>query len=140
LRIAQARRGDIIDIGWLALYPDRIRIEHDGTMKVMRDWTYEQILAELDGKDQDYIRQCPECGRLFRKKRKDQAVCGPGCRVRKSTNKNPDKKLEFEVKRAQRDYLRDIEKRRNKLEHAARLKAIPSGHERRPRVIKSPNT
>lgn len=135
LRIVRAQPGDIIDIGWLALFPDRIRIESDGTMRVLRDWGYEQLIAALDGRNKENVSQCPICGRLFLKKRKDQVVCSPGCRARKSLVKHPDKRFDLEAKRAQRDFARDMEKQRKERDQEAQLKGSPSLHKRSPRVI-----
>jgi hypothetical protein len=135
LRIAQARPGDIIHIGWLALFPDRIRIESDGIMRIIRDGGYEQLIAALDGRNKEIVSQCPVCGRLFLKERKDRAVCSPGCRVRKSLSKHPDKRLDVEAKRARRDLPRDMEKRRQKREEEGRLRGSSSPHKRSPRPI-----
>jgi len=135
LRIVRAQPGDIIIIGWLALSPDRIRIESDGTMRVVRDGGYKQLIAALDGRNKVTIRQCPVCKRLFLRKRKDQVVCSPGCRARKSLIKHPDKRLDLEARRARRELPQYIERLRMKREQDGQPKGSPSPHKRSPRVI-----
>lgn len=133
LKIVRAQPGDIIHVGWLALSPDRIRIESDGTMRVVRDGGYELLLAALDGRNKETISQCPICGRLFLKKRKDQEVCSPGCRARKSLIKHPDRRLDLEAKRARRELPQDVEKLQKKREQEGQFKGSPDPHKRSPR-------
>jgi hypothetical protein len=138
LELLKAKPGNSIDVSWLAIFPDRLRIESNGRIKVLRDSVYEEILAALDGRNKDVIGQCPVCRGLFLRKRKDQLVCSNACRVRKSFRKRPDKLVEYEVRRAQRDFPKDlakIEKLRKKRAEEGQPKHSPSPHKRSPRVL-----
>lgn len=134
LKIVRAQPGDVIPIGWLALCPDRLRIESGGTIRVLRDGVYEDLISSLNGRNKETISQCPVCRRLFLRTHSDQAVCSPGCRARKFLIKHPDKRLDLDAKRARRECRHDVEKRRKKLEENGQPKGSPDPHKRSPRT------